>query len=507
MSTVWQKGSLYLIVFTASAGTLILEIVAGRLLAPHLGVSLYTWTTIIGVVLAGISIGNFLGGRVADRFPAPSTLGLCLLAGSLASSAPLALVTALHEWTFDLTPIPRILLMTATLLFLPSCVLGMVTPIVVKRALTSLTHTGSIVGQLYAVSTAGSIVGVYLAGFVLIALLGTRTVVLLVAVVLLILALLFGQLHRARWPAAVLLVGALALAGNAARPSVRADNCTQETNYFCIRVTEVQRRGQDVVRLQLDQLVHSFNSISNPQVIIYGYVEIAAETAQYVAEREPRFRSLFLGGGGYTMPRALEARYPEAVVEVIEIDPAVTRTAHMHMGLPWDTRVITYNDDARMAVRDLPLNSYHLIFGDTFNDFSVPYHLTTLEFSQQMRDLLTEDGIYVTNIVDKLVDGRFLKAFVRTLQQVFPYVYVLGESDGIIEAKIRTRGTYVVAAAAQPIEFERFGAYPDPTAVPPTTHVMEQSAMQAWLNTGPQEILTDDHVPVDTMLAPLFLER
>ena len=108
MSTVWQKGSLYLIVFTASAGTLILEIVAGRLLAPHLGVSLYTWTTIIGIVLAGISIGNFLGGRVADRFPAPSTLGLCLLAGSVVSSAPLAVVTTLHEWTFDLSlPLPE----------------------------------------------------------------------------------------------------------------------------------------------------------------------------------------------------------------------------------------------------------------------------------------------------------------------------------------------------------------------------------------------------------------
>ena len=507
MSAVWQKGNLYLIVFMASACTLILEIVAGRLLAPHLGVSLYTWTTIIGVVLAGISIGNFLGGRLADRFPAPSTLGLCLLASSLTSLAALAVVTTLHEETFDFPLLARILIMTTGLLFLPSCILGMVTPLVVKQALTSLTHTGSIVGQLYAVSTAGSIVGVYLAGFVLIAQFGTRTVVFMVAVALLVLALLFGRLHRSRWLAAALLVGTLALAGNAARPSVRADNCTLETNYFCIRVTEVVRREQPVVRLQLDQLVHSFNSLGNPQVIIYGYVQIAAETAQYVAEREPRMRTLFLGGGGYTMPRALEARYPEAVIEVIEIDPAVTRTAQTHMGLPWDTRVITYNDDARMAVRDLPLHSYHLIFGDTFNDFSVPYHLTTREFSQQIRDLLVEDGIYVTNIVDKLIDGRFLKAFVRTLRQVFPYVYVLGESDGIVEAKIQTRGTYVVAAAAQPIAFERFGAYPNPSAAPPTTRVMEQATMETWLDTGPPEILTDDHVPVDTMLAPLFLER
>ncbi|MAG36457.1 MAG: hypothetical protein CL878_09465 [Dehalococcoidia bacterium] len=507
MSAAWQTGRFYLVVFIASACTLVLEIVAGRLLAPHLGVSLYTWTSIIGVVLAGISVGNYLGGRLADRFPTPSTLGLCLLGGSLTSFATLAAVTSLHETTFDLAPLPRILLMTAGLFFLPSCVLGMVTPLVVKQALTSLARTGSIVGQLYAISTAGSIVGVYLAGFVLIGRFGTRTVVFMVAIVLLLLALLFGHLHRARWLGAALLVGTLALAGNAARPTVRSDNCTLETNYFCIRVTDVVRLDQPVKRLQLDQLVHSFNSLTDPQLLVYGYVQIAAEAAQYVAEREPRFRTLFLGGGGYTLPRALEARYPGASAEVIEIDEVVTQVAHTHMGLDRDTRVVTYNEDARMAVRGLPTHSYHLIFGDTFNDFSVPYHLTTLEFSHQIRDLLVEDGIYVTNIVDKLIDGRFLKAFVRTLQQVFPYVYVLGESDGIILADVPQRGTFVVAAAAQPIEFEQFGAYPDPGAAAATTRVMDQSAMRAWLDTGPSEILTDDHVPVDTMLAPLFLER
>ena len=122
----------YLIVFTASACGLIIEIVAGRLLAPHIGVSLYTWTSIIGIVLAGISIGNYVGGRVAGRFPSPITLGVILMAAGIASISILPMVNVAAESFSEVSVIPRIVLLTAVLFLVPSLILGMVTPVVIK---------------------------------------------------------------------------------------------------------------------------------------------------------------------------------------------------------------------------------------------------------------------------------------------------------------------------------------------------------------------------------------
>ncbi|MEE9184432.1 MAG: fused MFS/spermidine synthase, partial [Acidimicrobiia bacterium] len=128
--------------FTASASTLVIEIVAGRILAPDIGVSLYTWTSIIGIVLAGISIGNYLGGLAADRYPQQRTLGLILLAGGLSSLAVLPLVGVASNVFDGLSLVPRIVFLTVTLFFLPSLILGMVTPVVIKLRLRDLASTG-----------------------------------------------------------------------------------------------------------------------------------------------------------------------------------------------------------------------------------------------------------------------------------------------------------------------------------------------------------------------------
>ena len=200
---------LYAIAFIASGCTLVIELVAGRLLAPYIGVSLYTWTSVIGVILAGISIGNFLGGRLADRYPGPSVLGLTLVAASLTSFVTLGLVSVLPQFTLWMPLVPRILVLTTVIFFLPGCILGMITPLVVKQALTDLGHAGSLVGvylghagglvgRVYAISTAGSLVGVYLTGFVLIAHFGTRLIVVMVAAVLLLLGAVLGNLLHGR---------------------------------------------------------------------------------------------------------------------------------------------------------------------------------------------------------------------------------------------------------------------------------------------------------------------
>ena len=164
-----------LLAFISSACVLIIELIAGRIMAPYIGVSLYTWTSIIGVVLAGMSAGNFLGGVVADRYASRRTLGLIFVAGSVTSLGILVVTDASRRPDIRLVAAAADRLLHGGDLSPPSLVLGMVSPLVVKLALASLERTGNTVGTIYAFSTAGSIVGTFLTGFWLISWLGTRT--------------------------------------------------------------------------------------------------------------------------------------------------------------------------------------------------------------------------------------------------------------------------------------------------------------------------------------------
>src|SRR4030088_3316936 len=359
----------YLVVFCSSCCTLILELVAGRILAPFIGVSLYTWTSIIGVVLAGISLGNYLGGRIADRWPQRRTLGILLAAGGLASLAILPLINiATAIPTAELIDannrlggalpvdratllILRIVVITTLIFFPPSFILGMVSPVVIKLTLSDLAHSGGLVGKVYALSTLGSILGTFATGFVLVQLFGTRMIVLGAGIALLLMAVLFGDLirvGRAAVPlvAGVLLVGLLVPARNATAygcfdqnastveclqrsttdgwDQATSTGCLYETAYYCIRVADHPGASdhQTVKELVLDHLVHSYNSLEDPHFLEYGYIKVYAEIADMLAQRVPNqaIRVLYVGGGGYTLARHIEATYPNARPEIMEID-------------------------------------------------------------------------------------------------------------------------------------------------------------------------------------------
>jgi len=495
----------YLIVFTASTCGLVIEIVAARILAPSIGVSLYTWTSIIGVVLAGISIGNYLGGRLADRFPSPTSLGLILLASGVFSLSVLPLVDIVSQAFQTLPLVPRIIFLTATLFFLPSLILGMVTPVVIKLRLRDLARTGNVVGKIYAISTAGAIFGTFITGFVLIQWIGTRSIMLVVALVLLVMALAFGNLWRAKVPAFACLALFLCLGGFTISSAALASDCLRESNYYCIRVDDAIEEGRTVRALRLDALVHSHVSLEDPTFLVTGYEKVFADIATYVAQRNPSLRVLFIGGGGYVMPRYLEEMYPQSTLEVIEIDPEVTRVAFQYLGLSPDTRIVTHNEDARMAVSKLPEGQYDLVFGDAFNDLSVPYQLTTREFNEQIQALLKDDGIYAVNVADKLHSGKFLRAYVNTLQQTFPYVYVIRDSP---EWEDDSRKPHVVAGSFQPLSSTAFSdANTQAGRGYPVSHITPKDTLTSWLNARRNILLTDDYAPVDNLVAPLQLEK
>lgn len=541
----------YLIVFVASCCSLILEIVAGRILAPFIGVSLYTWTSIIGVVLAGISAGNYLGGRIADRWPERRSVGILLTAGGLASLAILPLINIATQIPTDQLVDPtnrlggvlpldraallitRIVLVTTLIFLLPSLILGMISPVVIKLTLRDLEHSGGLVGKVYALSTLGSILGTFATGFVLIDTFGTRMIVFGVGIILVGMAVVFGDLFHVRKAAvplavAVLAVGALVPARNVRAYNCGADldcvqraakdgwdqatqsGCLHETAYFCIRVAD-DPSNQAVKELILDHLVHSYNKLDDPNYLQYGYIRVYAEVADLLARRLPdrSLRVLYIGGGGYTLARHIEATYPNARQEIMEIDPGVTRTVYEQLGVdPTRTNITTYNFDGRLMANQLVQRNagqYDLIIGDAFNDLSIPYHLTTLEFDQEIKRLLKPDGYYLALVIDKLVGGKFIPAYTDTVLQVWPGVQVLADGETWASA---SPSTYVVAAGNEPIAPSELaqarGQGPSGTL---STRIMPGDQMRQWLDNAHAPVLTDDYAPVDNLIAPIFADR
>ena len=506
-----------IVVFTASFCTLVIELVAGRVLAPHVGVSLYTWTSIIGVVLAGISAGAYAGGWIADRRPAPSTLGWLLLAAGVTAIAiaPATSILAGDEGLLTTlgiarTLLSRVVVLAFLLFFLPSFFLGMISPVAVKLAVRDLDTAGRTVGKIYAFSTLGSIAGTFVTGFWLVAAFGTRSTLIGTGIVLILAALLLGDVagKRGRVYAALVVAAGAMYAKSQVKPPLPPyyDPVLhagigivhfEESQYYTIRVERTVREdtGSTINALHLDHLVHSYSDPNDLAYLEYDYLRAFHSVIRDVAQRRPDFRLLFIGGGGYTLPRLVEREYPFARIDVAEIDPAVTRVAKRWFGLPRSGRVKTVNQDARwFAMRAAEEGVYDAIFIDAFNDLSVPYHLTTREMTARLHELLRADGVLAANVIDDYGDGRFLASYTRTMQSVFgaPKVAVVAE---VAEDLQSDRSTFVVAGTR--------GAMPSFE----DAYLVPHAELQRYVRTRRGIVLTDDYAPVDNMLAPLFTAR
>lgn len=496
LSWTWQP---YAIVFVSSACIMILELVAGRIVAPYVGVSLYTWTSIIGIVLAGISLGNYIGGRLADRRGSLRLLGVLFLLSGLTSFGVLAVDVVGTRLPATWPVVVEILALVTVLFFVPCVILGTISPVVAKLAVRDLATTGATVGKIYAAGTVGSIVGTFATGFVLISRFGTTTIIWGVALVLVGMALLF--FWAGRWQAVVVaaLVVVVGLAGAQAAGWLNS-RCTLETNYFCIKVREEERNGQTVRVLVLDRLVHSYSSLDDPTQLVYSYEQLYAQLTRYWAQQGDAPRALFIGGGGYTFPRYIEALYPGSAIDVIEIDPGVTRVAYDLLGLARDSTIRSFNEDARLFLERTPDRRYDLIMGDAFNDFSVPYHLTTVEFNRRVQAWLEEDGLYLVNIIDG-PRADFLRSYISTLRQTFDYVYLAPTQRGWRETP---RTTFVVIASDTPLDSQRLAVSQADSPLDLGQLLLSDEELDALLAARRSVTLSDRYAPVDQMLAPAF---
>ena len=496
---LWQPN---LIVFVSSACIMILELVAGRMIAPHVGSSLYTWTSVIGVVLAGISLGNYLGGRLADRWASLRFLGGVYVLAALTSFIVLWVDRMGRVTPNDWPIVAEILVLTTAMFFIPCTILGTISPIVAKLAVSDLAKTGRTVGEIYAAGALGSIVGTFATGFVLIAWFGTYTIVIGVALLLGALGILF--LLGARWQALLFAIALVVCCAALARNlEWHKGPCVRETNYYCIKIYDEQVGGEPIRQLVLDHLVHSYVSLTDPTTLVYGYEKIYAEMAQYRARTKHPPDVLMIGGGGYTFARYMKAIYPPTEMHVIEIDPGVTEFAYAELALKPEWNILTTNEDARTFFARPPTKKYDLILGDAFNHYSVPYHLTTKEFNDRVRQWLTDDGLYVVNIIDGPY-GEFVRAYYHTLRQTFKYVYLV---VGNYAWRETSRSFFVLIGTDQAMDVATLVECDAGDGDTLTARLLANDEEIARLLTeAPLVTLTDQYAPVDQMLASVFQE-
>ena len=521
--TLWKAST---IAFISSFCVMVIELIASRILAPYIGVSLYTWTSIIGVILAGIALGNYLGGKVADRHPSPLLLAALFFIGALLTIfvIPATKIVTSADWFGTLPVMWNFTLKTSFIFFLPAIILSMVSPMVIKLALADLGRTGGVVGTIYACSTAGAILGTFMTGFYFILWFGTSTIVWLVAIVLLLTGILawfsWNAPHRWKlslknvimWICAIeIIITSIFLF------SIREswqESYTRESNYYAIQVKPAYGEAKMLV---LDDLIHAYVHPEQPTILIYDYLDVLKEIVKYIYGENAPIRTLHLGGGGYSFPRYLEVVYPQSVNEVVEIDPAVTQVVYDELGLSPDTSIKTYNEDARRFLIERKADEqYDAIIGDC-GSISTPHHLTTVEFDRLVKAHMKENGIYLVVVIDDYHNhGRCTASTIYTLQHTFKHVYLfstkeLWESIG--------QDTFVIAATDRSLnlaDYQRFveeekrneSPLDDPAHRFKLRHAYgvphDENKLEEYIAERKPILLTDEHAPTDILIAPIF---
>ncbi|HWG56345.1 MAG TPA: fused MFS/spermidine synthase [Gaiellaceae bacterium] len=525
-------------VFLAGGALLSLEIASSRVMAPYFGSSLFVWGALIGIVLAGLSLGYWLGGILADRWATPTLfVSVLAVAGVLVLAIPFVDERIL-DWVVAWNPGPRLNPVVATIAIfgLQSIVLGTVSPLAVKLLARSLERLGRTAGRLFAVSTAGSIAGTFATAFFLIPELGTDQLIATLAVVLLLAAGAVALVERL----ALVGVGALALAAlsigavvslepqqpgsvvsasklqnwspvyrqrgtsesREERPDFRADGYEvlyeKDTQYHRVAVVD---DGESRF-LRFDNSFQSGMFVDDPYATRFDYVDYLHLALAY---RPQARRVLFVGLGGGSAPKRMWRDFPSLRIDAVEIDPAVVDVAYRFFGLPRDDRLqVTAQDGRRfLAQNDGPWDA---IVIDAFYADSIPFHLATAEFLQLAQSRLRPGGVVVTNVIGAVggAQSRLLRSMVRTYGTVFPTVAVHPVFQPGDEDPTAIRNVILVASAgAPPAEDFLAARWRDVRRRAPGTPELDEAIenrLDRPLPVADVPVLTDDYAPTDALL-------
>ncbi|RBY89736.1 fused MFS/spermidine synthase [Blastococcus sp. TF02A-26] len=480
--------------FLCSGAVLVLEIAGLRLIAPYVGITLQTNTAVIGFALAAIAVGAWAGGSLADRTDPRRFIPPLVVAGGALVVAVLPLVRFTGE-AFSGADAGSVLLLAFVAIVVPAALLSAVPPMVVKLQLASLDETGAVVGRLSGIGTLGGIAATFLTGFVLVAVFPTSGILVGTGLVTVLAGIASAvYLRRAAGSTARVTTGLLVLAVVGTLLAALAPTpCAEETSYHCARVVADPDRPNGRLLL-LDTLRHSYVDLADPTHLEFEYVRAIASVTDVALPAGEPVSALHLGGGGLTVPRYLAQARPGTESLVLEVDPGVVAIDRDQLGLETSEQLRVRVVDARIGLADEPAGRRDLVVGDAFGGLSVPWQLTTVEALEAVDAALTDDGVYVVNLIDH-PPLDFVRAELATMRAVFGHVVLLARAP-ILAGE--DGGNVVAVASQRPLPVEEIAAaLPDRDLA---WQVAEGAELDAFV--GDARLLTDDAAPVDQLLTP-----
>jgi predicted membrane-bound spermidine synthase len=502
---------LYLAVFVSGMTTLAAEMSASRLLGNYFGTSNLTWASIIGLILIYLTAGYFIGGRWADRSPHYSTFFQILIWAAFSigliplASRPLLRLAANAFDNLDLGVLFGSFSVVMILFIIPITLLGTASPFAIRLALRDSRTAGSIAGRIYAISTLGSFLGTFLPVLILIPLVGTYRTFLTISAFLLLISLLgLGvtcswrrTLYYAWMPGVLLLLAIFGTRGtDKANPGLIFET---DSAYNYIQV--LQFGETRYLRLNDGQGVHSVYHPSNyfyngpwEQVLVAPFFNPAP------VERSSIRSMAIVGLAAGTTARQAGLVFPNLTIDGIEIDPEIVEVGRQYFGmnLPYLNVIV---QDGRWGLARSN-QKYQIISVDAYRPPYIPWHMTTLEFFQLVRDRLTEDGVMVINVGRSPTDRRLINTLYTTIAQVFPSVHIMDLPDSF---------NSILFATVQPTRVENLTANFQQLSESPDTPFLLLQAMAVCIQNlqpapPPGVVFTDDRSPIEWITNEMILD-
>ncbi len=448
-----KKYKIEIILFVVNSIYMILELIASRLLSPYFGSSNIVWTSIIGIILLSTSIGNYVGGIIADKAKNNNSVLknniriILIITGILIYIIPIFQQIVIETLTVWIESIKIGAIVTTTIFFfLPSMFIGILSPIIIKLKMNDLENVGTTSGRIYALATLGSIVGTFLGGFLLIPNFGSNEILFVLSSIQFLLLLFIEDEEKQNKKLMIGLIIIVAVIINIISFIVFYNSNKQnerkvkngeigvvvnyDTQYGSVRIYNTETTEGIVRQLSIDKGNESATYIDKDK-----YNELVYEYTKYYDLMFNSSRNidnvLMIGGAGYSYPKYFLGKYKSKKIDVVEIDEKVTEIANDFfyldkLKLEDKYRFKNVNQDGRIYLNKNK-KKYDAILNDSFSGEIPAKTLTTKEAVEKIYNSLNKNGIYLTNIISSLKgeNSKFIQSELKTLKGVFKNVYVV----------------------------------------------------------------------------------